>query len=856
MNQELPNKVWSNPAFHEAAIAVELAWLRREVHAPLDVDTELRADKLMQAAAILACSKDAEHRRAAFRIATCSYELFAGSPKPFDQALRVVLTRLGNFPSILTRSAVAESLPRLPWHLAAEEISDAERRTVNVRGTETKLTNFQNNLWQSLNDGTTVAVSAPTSAGKSFVLQAFLTSDKGALSGRTIVYIVPTRALITQVASDITARLPRLKKDRPRVITIPLEADEELPEHSIYVMTQERAQLMLTSHPQFSADIIIVDEAHAVGEGARGVLLQWVIDDLLQRNPDAQILFASPNIKNLDIFGTLFGLPHVEIVSSDEPTVAQNFLIAEIETVSKGNIAVRTVGDGSVTPRLVSKLSVGHTLASRIEKLVHVAKHIGQGHSNIVYANGAADAEKLAMQLADLLSDREITPRRQALAKLSEEVVHGKYVLAGCLKRGIGFHYSFMPTVMRAAIETAFANGDLDYLVCTSTLLQGVNLPAKNIFMCKPEKGYLKPLESTDFWNLAGRAGRLLKEFQGNIFLIDYKSWDKQPLDGPKAADIVPSIESTLKHNSHRLLDVIASGTSIVGRPDQPDLESTFVRLLTDYRRGEIKATLRRAGMSPTSAPAKGIIDAIAGASTLVTLPTGVLRQTPNVSAHKQQRLFDILAQRIEEGGEKVAKKLVPSHPREDNAFKSYADILELCHGIIMGRDINRNLHKFHALMAQRWMRGTPLPAIIEAQLKKSPGKDTRKVIRDTLEVIEKQIRFETVRLFGCYTALLVHALGEAGMTDVIQTIPSVPLFLEVGASDKTMVSFIALGLSRIAAMKLNEISARKDLDVDAARHWLASRNLEELGLSSVLMDEVHNLLEAEDTIPEADADG
>ncbi|MFX7918510.1 hypothetical protein ABTK44_20065, partial [Acinetobacter baumannii] len=88
----------------------------------------------------------------------------------------------------------------------------------------------------------------------------------------------------------------------------PIDADTTLAERAIYVMTQERVQLALGSHPDFSASVIIVDEAHSIADGSRGVLLQWVVDDLLIRNPTSQILFASPAIRNLDIFGRLFGL--------------------------------------------------------------------------------------------------------------------------------------------------------------------------------------------------------------------------------------------------------------------------------------------------------------------------------------------------------------------------------------------------------------------------------------------------------------------------------------------------------------------------------------------------------------------
>src|SRR5262249_47919563 len=150
------------------------------------------------------------------------------------------------------------------------------------------------------------------------------------------------------------------------------------------------------------------------------------------------------------------------------------------------------------------------------------------------------------------------TAPQSALSALAGEAVHQSYVLAECVKRGVAFHYSHMPTQVRRAVEHAVSRGEITFLVCTSTLLQGVNLPANNIFIFVPEKGHLKPLESTDSWTLAGRAGRLLREFHGNIFLIDYAKWKKKPLDGPKDSIIVPAIETNIKENATQLMGVIS----------------------------------------------------------------------------------------------------------------------------------------------------------------------------------------------------------------------------------------------------------------------------------------------------------
>src|SRR5258708_39094922 len=68
-------------------------------------------------------------------------------------------------------------------------------------------------------------------------------------------------------------------------------------------------------------------------------------------------------------------------------------------------------------------------------------------------------------------------------------------------------------------------------LVCTTTLAQGVNLPARNVFIDTPTRGAGKPLDPALLWNFAGRAGRLNHDIVGNVFLLNYEEWNSKPMD-------------------------------------------------------------------------------------------------------------------------------------------------------------------------------------------------------------------------------------------------------------------------------------------------------------------------------------
>jgi replicative superfamily II helicase len=843
MIQELADKVWKNQNFQSTAKAIEKLWLANELNLrkPRTVNEGSTA-RAMSAAAILACSNNLQHRIAALRLATYIFEINESSQLPFDSALRVVLTRLGNFPSIGTRTQVESAMKTLPWILATEELVASDSHTVEISGKPHLLTDFQFSLWQNLKSRHSVAFSAPTSGGKSFVLELYLAGlfDAGR---RSVVYLVPTRALISQVSAEIASLFRSQGGATPEISTVPLGADATIPAKVIYVMTQERVHLTLQSHPQFYADVVIVDEAHSISEGSRGILLQTVIEELLARNSEAQILFASPTTRNLDTFGRLFRRPDISKQLSREPTVSQNFLLTKSNYPSTGVVTITAARESGRLAKVGEK-SIALSLRSRIDKLAHIPIALCHGHPNLIYANGADEAEDIAIKIAKNLPKINGSRRLFDLAQLSRESVHKQYVLSECVEKGVAFHYANIPTVLRQEVERAFSDGELKYLVCTSTLLQGVNLPAKNIFMLKPTRGQGKPLESADFWNLAGRAGRLRREFQGNIFLIDYEHWPNKSLAGAKDVDIVPAIERSIKYSAEGLANII-QGKGINGsKSKKVELESAFVRLFNDFKIAKLDETLERLSLNDNEK--LKLKRSLEEAETSITLPVDILKRTHNVSAHKQQRLYQRLRDISNMELDKV-NALIPAQPEEAQAFTSYANALKLCHEIILGIDTSKNLHRFHALLAKKWMLGWSLPRIISEQIKRNKREDTRKVIRSTLETIEEAIRFQTIRLFGCYNAMLECILLEVGVSDPEKRIPNVGLYLEVGASNQTTVSFISLGLSRALAIRLNGVRSEHDpqLNVDEALKWLRTNveSLESFGLSPFQIEETKQLL-------------
>ncbi len=681
MIEELVERIWRNPKFHHEFNALQTEWLQRELKAdpaaPLADEALIR---LLRAATLLSLSTDGNQRDAAYRIATSAFDLRRATHPGAPAIASVVLSRLGNFPAINLVNGIVDVSNFTPLSLLTEEQDRRAKNEVQVSGKTTALTDFQRELWRDLQSGASVGVSAPTSAGKSFVVLAHL-EERAKIGGAfRAVYLVPSRALITQIADSISTWALRLSENPVALLTMPLPADAALPARSIFVFTQERLHLTQINHPTLSFDLIVVDEAHAIAEAPRGILLAAALDEALRRSPNAQVLFASPNVSNTEVYGSYFRLQGFRARTTTVKAVAQNILFVDSPPARKKLASIRTQRSEAGTAVAQVALVKRPTTAS--EKLISVSLAVGGGAPSLVYANGPDVAEKIAGGLANGLPEEKDDDSLMELADFVEEAVHPDYALAHAVRHRVGFHYGRIPAPVRKAVEIAFSDGSLQYLVTTSTLLQGVNFPAKNLFICDPRQGDSDAMLPVDFWNLAGRAGRLGKEFQGNVFLIDYDTWKAKPLEASRAIQIEPTVVQHVGSRKADLLDCIQETNPKQERAETAGLEGVFTQLLIDLKQGRLKQSLAR--LSPAGA-LEDVEAALTNADTAISLPVSVLQQSPTISAHRQQRLYTYLKHNMAERPANVVTSYIPEHPRGSDPYKSYSDIFKICHSELLG---------------------------------------------------------------------------------------------------------------------------------------------------------------------------
>lgn len=421
-----------------------------------------------------------------------------------------------------------------------------------------------------------------------------------------------------------------------------------------------------------------------------------------------------------------------------------------------------------------------------------------------------------------LVDGRRIDGRR-ALIELVQHVVHKQFALATCLRRGVAFHYGNMPLLIRDEIERLFSTGTIKYLVCTSTLIEGVNMACRNIFMRGPTKGRGHPLSAEDFWNLAGRAGRWGKEFQGNIFCIDPDRKDLWGADGPpreRTRQLIRRTTDDVLAVPSDLAEFIRERAPLDIAKKRPELEYAFSYLAGIHVRygGLLEAPWAgRHAASGLSQLAEVVQQAVEG----LAIEPDIIARNPGISPFALEGLLQHFRERQGD-----VEELLPADPASNDAAKAYAAIFgRLCRRACPNLGPEGGRAYMLALLVTRWMRGFPLARLIQERIdylrKKGRQSDDAAEIRNVMNEVEQIARFEAPRGLSCYCDVLRQHLREVGRPDLIEQFPQFNVFLELGVNQQTQISLIGIGLSRTSTIAVSERITADSLTEPQVLRWL-----------------------------------
>ena len=556
---------------------------------------------LVSTASRLALSADLDselagaHCQLAYDIAVRAPKFANGSGAVVTTLCESMLARIGNFPArnLLKQMNTESKRIRDPFLEIEVAVREEENRSEDAPEGVT-LTDFQVRLLKSLRDTTTVSVSAPTSAGKSFTLELELLHRLSTDGPYTAIFLVPTRALIRQVSLDLSDLLHENNIECSVLSSLSLPEDEpEQTRRFIFVFTQERFATFLSDAPaNLNIDAIVVDEAHEIGKDRRGITLERVIRLATRRFPKCQLFFSSPLRSNPEYLISIFPRPNmsaVHFVEHQRP-VSQNLILVK-PVKGKG---MTSFADFEILTDLGS-ISLGRVELSfkfRGRYISSFAKQFtSEDDVSIIYRNRPSEADKTAKELSEMFEDID-DEELQDFGTFLHNEVHRYYRLGVMVRRGVAFHYANIPQIVRSRIEELARHRKLRFICCTSTLLQGVNLPAKNIFLENPKTGQGEAGKITpgDFWNLVGRAGRLNHEFSGNVFCIYGKAWDSNPLAGDRMMPIESAFQVALTERSAELA-IWATKLPASAEGGEAWAEQSFANIYADYVTDKVRVS-------------------------------------------------------------------------------------------------------------------------------------------------------------------------------------------------------------------------------------------------------------------------
>ncbi|KIQ58934.1 DEAD/DEAH box helicase [Pseudomonas fluorescens] len=819
---------------------------------PMSV-TSIDWPRLLLAGSILARSDQRIDQGAALRIATAAISL--ADHQAVKDSGAVLMGKLSNFRAV--DLAVARKLLEtdLEARLGTSLRLEAQRREmehsvlVHSTGTWLQVNDFQQRFWNNATGDNWLSASAPTASGKTFLVLQWLIDQIVTGDSQVVVYLAPTRALVSEIETNLKELLGNTKNIE--VSSLPLITKYKTARAGgarvVLVFTQERLHLLANVlGDAFSVDLLIVDEAHKIGDNQRGVILQDAIERATRANPKLKAVFISPATQNPGEL--LTDAPtgvKTTAVDSDSSTVLQNLIFAtQVPRNSKlWKLDLRQ--QHSELP--IGILKLASTPAGLKKRLAFIAAAAGERGGTLVYANGSAEAEEVADLISQLLPKSEaIDVELSQLAELARKGVHDDFRLAPLVELGVAFHYGNMPSLIRLEIERLFRSGKIRFLVCTSTLIEGVNLSCRTIVVRGPRKGKGHPMEPHDFWNLAGRAGRWGDEFQGNIICIDPNDEQAWPTGVPDRA------RYPIKRESDAVLEL---GDDIVdylykrGLPATLDIDS---KDKFEQVGAYLLATFMRLGSISESNLAKRhdpvfiakIDDALESLAQQVEIGVDLAVRHPGVNAIGLQHLLEAFRAYPND-----VENLLLAEVSSNDSYDRFITIMGRINKHLLPVFTPETRINIYSLIIVKWLKGYSLSRIIRDSIDWHEGANKAfklpELIRSTMELVEQIARFRAPKYFSAYIDVLHLHLREINREDLIDDGLDIGTQLEFGVSSTSLLSLMELGLSRMTAVALYEKISRDDLSREGCIEWLQERanQLHAMDLPTIIIREITELL-------------
>lgn len=358
----------------------------------------------------------------------------------------------------------------------------------------------QSSILKKLLQGQNLAISAPTSFGKSFVIDSFIAAKRP----NNIVIIVPTIAL----TDETRRRLHQKFSDVYKIITT---TDVQLSDKNIFIFPQERAINYVDKIDEI--DMLVVDEFYKASKDFDKERAPSLIRAIIKLGDKAKQKY--------------FLAPHISTLSDNPFTRDMEFIYLDFNTVylEKHDLFREIRNDENKKSEALLKI-----LKERVGK-------------TLIYAGTYSNIDKVANLIIANMEPVD-SPLLTSFQEWLTINYDRNWQLTNLVGRGVGIHNGQLHRSL-SQIQVKLFEEDLgiNWIISTSSIIEGVNTSAENVVIWRNRNGRSRINDFT-FKNIIGRGGRMFRHFVGNIFILEAPPTEEATqLDLPFPDEIIGDID-------------------------------------------------------------------------------------------------------------------------------------------------------------------------------------------------------------------------------------------------------------------------------------------------------------------------
>ena len=430
-----------------------------------------------------------------------------------------------------------------------------------------------------------IVVTLPTSSGKTMIAEFRILQALNQFSGQNvwIAYVVPTKALVNQITNRLRKDLSQSPLNiRVEKMSGALEPDafeqsliSSKNAFDILVVTPEKLNMIIRQGTanglNDSLILTVVDEAHNLGDKGRGLNLEMLLSTIKNDCEKANLLLLTPFLPNSNEIAEwldpenpksigieLNWKPNDSAVGLFYPSGSKRDVSTHFLPLLYPPIPVKTPHEILINDNPKCEYTFGKVKSSKYILTSLVASKMIERGNVLVLAGKVKDTWITAKTIANLiptfenLDEKIILVKKFVAAEMGEE-----FPLLEYLDKGVGVHNAGLPDEIRQLMEWLMENNLLKVLVSTTTIAQGMNFPVSSILLSTYSYRH-GAMPTRDFWNLAGRAGRIDQQAMG---LIGIAVSGKETNDAVKAMKFVKNkVEDVISVLAQLFNDVIKKG--------------------------------------------------------------------------------------------------------------------------------------------------------------------------------------------------------------------------------------------------------------------------------------------------------